>query len=58
MVEAATDIRELAAPPSNHLVKLKGDREGQWSIRVNEKYRICFKWSNDRADEIEFTNYH
>jgi proteic killer suppression protein len=58
MVEAATNIRELATPPSNHLEKLKGDREGQWSIRVNDKYRICFRWGNDRACEIEFTNYH
>jgi len=58
MVEAATDIRELAAPPSNHLEKLKGDRMGQWSIRVNEKYRICFKWHNGRASEIEFIDYH
>ena len=58
MVEAATDIRELATPPSNHLEKLKGDRDGQWSVRVNNKYRICFKWNNDKACEIEFVDYH
>jgi proteic killer suppression protein len=58
MVEAATDIRELATPPSNHLEKLKGDRDGQWSIRVNDKYRICFKWKNGQACEIEFADYH
>ena len=58
MVEAATDIRELATPPSNHLEKLKGDRAGLWSIRVNDKYRICFKWHNNRAFEIEFVDYH
>ena len=58
MVEAATDIRELATPPSNHLEKLKGNREGQWSVRVNNKYRICFKWNNDKAYEIEFIDYH
>ena len=58
MVEAATDIHELATPPSNHLEKLKGDRIGQWSIRVNEKYRICFKWYHGRASEIEFVDYH
>jgi proteic killer suppression protein len=58
MIEAATEIRELATPPSNRLEKLKGDREGQWSIRVNDKYRICFQWYNGRAFEIEFTDYH
>jgi len=58
MVEAAVDIRELAIPPSNRLEKLKGDRAGQWSVRVNDKYRICFKWSNGRACEIEFVDYH
>jgi proteic killer suppression protein len=58
MVEAATDIRELTTPPSNHLEKLKGDRDGQWSVRVNDKYRICFKWNNSRAYEIELVDYH
>jgi len=58
MVEAATELRELAAPPSNHLEKLRGDREDQWSIRVNDKYRICFYWRNSKACEIEFTDYH
>ena len=58
MVEAATEIRELATPPSNHLEKLKGDRLGQWSVRINDKYRVCFKWSNGRACEIEFVDYH
>ena len=58
MVEAATDIRELATPPSNRLEKLEGKRKDQWSIRINDQYRICFKWQNDRACEIEFTDYH
>ena len=58
MVEAATEIRELATPPSNHLEKLKGDRLGQWSVRVNDKYRICFKWRDGRAYEIELVDYH
>ena len=58
MVEAATDIRELVTPPSNRLEKLKGDRAGQWSIRVNDKYRISFNWSNNRACNIEFVDYH
>ena len=58
MVEAATEIRELATPPSNCLEKLKGDRLGQWSIRVNDKYRICFKWHDGRSCDIEFVDYH
>ena len=58
MVEAATEISELATPPSNHLEKLKSKGTGQWSIRVNDKYRICFKWHDSRACEIEFTDYH
>ncbi|MCL2764485.1 MAG: type II toxin-antitoxin system RelE/ParE family toxin [Treponema sp.] len=58
MVEAATNIRELATPPSNHLEKLTGSRKEQWSIRVNDKYRICFNWHNNRACEIEFVDYH
>ena len=57
MVEAATAISELATPPSNHLEKLKGNRAGQWSIRVNDQYRICFKWHAGQAYEIEFTDY-
>ena len=58
MIDAATELRELTIPPSNHLEKLKGDRKDQWSIRVNDKYRICFKWSNNQACDIEFTDSH
>ena len=58
MVEAATDIRELTTPPSNRLEKLKGDRVGQWSIRVNDRYRICFEWRNRQACNIELVDYH
>ena len=58
MVAAATDIRELATPPSNHLEKLTGDRDGQWSIRVNDKFRVCFNWFDGQACEIEFVDYH
>ena len=58
MVEAATKIGELATPPSNHLEKLKGSRTGQWSIRVNDRYRICLEWDIGRACRIEFADYH
>ena len=58
MVEAATDIRDLATPPSNRLEKLRGNRAGQWSIRVNDKYRVCFDWCDGQARNIEFVDYH
>jgi proteic killer suppression protein len=58
MVEAAINIRELATPPSNHLEKLKGDRQGQWAIRINDKYRVCFEWYNGRAFNMEIVDYH
>jgi proteic killer suppression protein len=58
MVEAAINISELATPPSNCLEKLSGKRADQWSIRVNNKYRICFNWHNGRACNIEFVDYH
>ena len=58
MVEAAMSIRELVTPPSNNLEKLKGNRLGQWSIRINDKYRVCFEWHNGRSYNIEIADYH
>lgn len=58
MVMAAADLKDLRIPSSNHLEKLKGDRQEQYSIRVNDKYRICFEWENNEATEIEFIDYH
>ncbi|MCL2521022.1 MAG: type II toxin-antitoxin system RelE/ParE family toxin [Spirochaetaceae bacterium] len=57
-VLAARDIRTLAIPPANRLEKLSGSRDGQWSIRVNDKYRICFNWFDGKASNIEFVDYH
>ena len=51
-------MRELAVPPGNRLERLHGDREGQHSIRINEKYRLCFRWEEGHADEVEVTDYH
>jgi toxin HigB-1 len=45
-------------PPGNRLEQLKGDRKGQWSIRVNEQWRLCFVWRNGDAHEIEIVDYH
>lgn len=52
------DVGELAVPPGNRLERLAGDREGQYSIRVNEQYRICFRWENGHAESVEVTDYH
>jgi len=58
MVHAANDLRDLIAPPSNHLESLHGDRNGQYSIRINDQWRICFEWSNGNASQVEITDYH
>lgn len=49
---------ELKVPPGNRLEALSGDRKGQYSIRVNDQYRICFKWTEAGPDEVELTDYH
>jgi toxin HigB-1 len=51
-------LQELAVPPGNRLERLRGDREGQRSIRVNDQYRVCFRWEDGYADEVEVTDYH
>jgi toxin HigB-1 len=58
MVDLANKISDLSVPPSNRLEQLFGDRKGQWSIRVNDKYRICFEWMKDSAENVELVNYH
>ncbi|MEO6913709.1 MAG: type II toxin-antitoxin system RelE/ParE family toxin [Candidatus Baltobacteraceae bacterium] len=54
----AESVGDLRAPPSNHLEKLRGDRRGQHSIRINDRYRICFRWGNGEAVDIEIADYH
>ena len=51
-------LPELSIPPGNRLERLRGDREGQHSIRINEQYRICFRWEESDAYEVEVTDYH
>jgi len=58
MVDLANKISDLSVPPSNRLEQLFGDRKGQWSIRVNDKYRICFEWTKNSAENVELVNYH
>ncbi len=52
------DLQELSIPPGNRLERLKGDRAGQHSIRINDQYRVCFRWEDGYADEVEVTDYH
>ena len=57
-LHAATEVRQMAVPPGNKLELLKGDRKGQYSIRVNDQWRICFRWSGTDAHEVEIVDYH
>jgi proteic killer suppression protein len=58
MLAAASEIRSLRIPPSNRLEKLKGDRAGQYSIRINDQWRICFIWKSGDAHEVDIVDYH
>lgn len=58
MLAATTQLKTLRIPPSNRLEKLKGDRSGQHSIRVNDQWRICFIWKGGDAYEVEIADYH
>lgn len=58
MIDAAMNINDLRIPPANHLEKLSGKRKGQHSIRINEQWRICFKWKKGDAYDVEITDYH
>lgn len=53
-----TELQSLASPPGNRLEALKGDRRGQHSIRINDQWRICFRWSAGIAEEVEIVDYH
>jgi len=58
ILNAANNLQDLRNPLSNHLEKLKGERKAQHSIRINIKWRICFRWSGDDAFEVEIVDYH
>jgi proteic killer suppression protein len=58
MLDSAAQLRDLASPQANRLEKLKGDRAGQHSIRINDQWRICFLWKDDGPYEVEITDYH
>ncbi|MGO8673909.1 MAG: type II toxin-antitoxin system RelE/ParE family toxin [Capsulimonadaceae bacterium] len=59
LIAAVAAVEKLRVPPSNRLEKLSGDREGQWSIRINDQWRICFVWKEDNnAYDVEIVDYH
>jgi proteic killer suppression protein len=58
MLDCAADVADLRSPPGNRLEKLSGDRQGQYSIRVNDQWRLCFLWENDGAHDVEIVDYH
>ncbi len=57
-VVAAVALSDLRQPPSHRLEALRGDRQGQYSIRINDQWRVCFRWSPQGARDIEITDYH
>ena len=58
MLDAAMQLSELKVPPSNQLEALKGERKSQYSIRINDQWRICFRWKNGNATDVEIVDYH
>ncbi len=58
LLDNAADLQDLVAPPSNRLESLYGDRKSQYSIRINNQWRICFVWENKMAHEVEIVDYH
>ena len=57
-LDAATSLQDLSAVPGHRLEALKGDRKGQYSIRINDRYRVCFVWKDNGAEDVEVVDYH
>jgi proteic killer suppression protein len=57
-LHAVTELRQLAVPPGNRLEALRGGRKGQFSIRINDQWRICFRWHEGNARDVEIVDYH
>ena len=58
LLDAAETLQDLLSPPGNRLERLSGDRRGQYSIRVNDQWRICFRWQRGNATDVEIVDYH
>ena len=57
-IDSAEQLRDLASPPANRLETLKGNRAGQYSVRINDQYRVCFRWEDGDAYDVEIVDYH
>jgi proteic killer suppression protein len=57
-LDLARRLEDMRAPPGNRLEQLGGDREGQWSVRVNDQFRLCFRWTGGEAVDVEIVDYH
>ncbi|HMN85393.1 MAG TPA: type II toxin-antitoxin system RelE/ParE family toxin [Bauldia sp.] len=58
MIDNAVALNDLRSPPGNRLEALKGDRSGEHSIRINDQFRVCFRWTDGGADDVGITDYH
>lgn len=58
MIDNAAELVDLNTPPGNRLEALRGNRKGQHSIRINDQFRVCFRWVGSHAEEVEITDYH
>lgn len=58
MLDSTAELGDLRSPPGNRLEKLSGDREGTWSIRINDQWRLCFRWSDLGPEDVEIVDYH
>lgn len=58
VIHSTADLQDLRSPPSNRLEKLSGDRKGQYSVRIDSQYRVCFRWTSRGAEDVEITDYH
>ena len=58
LLDAAKDLKDLRIPPGNRLEALSGNRAGQHSIRINDQWRVCFRWTADGAEDVEIVDYH
>lgn len=58
ILDSVAEVEELRTPPGNRLEQLGGDRAGQWSVRINQRYRICFNWEDGDAYDVEIVDYH
>ena len=57
-LDGAVVLQDMGSPPGNHLEALKGDRQGQHSIRINDQWRLCFRWDGEGAVDVEIVDYH